>query len=307
VRTLVMVNTTSGGGDAGVYEYIRTLGASSAEVVLRYFEGVGSLGELLADATSFQRVVAVGGDGTVSAICYALRNTGVPILCYPGGTANLLALNLGVHLDARYLAETTVSGVPVDFDLGEIARRDDDGTEVRSGFTIMMGAGYDASIIEAAQPMKSTLGAAAYLFGAVGNFAPTIAQFEIELDGWKVEADGIAVLVVNFGRLQFDIEVARGADPRDGMFDIAVLRSKNVAEMLPTVVAGLFDRAGNRNAIPGIDVYSASRVSVSAEPPLRMQYDGDVVDATTPFTATVLRGATTLLLPQDSPYALEAR
>jgi len=197
-----------------------------------------------------------------------------------------------------------VSGVPVQFDLGEIEVDDPAGGQgTRRGFTIMAGAGYDASIMEAAHSMKSTVGAAAYLLGALANPTPTISRFTLELDGEVVETDGIAVLIVNFGRLQFDIEVARGADPRDGLLDIAVVRSKNIAELVPTVAAGVFDRSGHRDAIPGIDVYSAACVRVSADPALRMQYDGEVVDARTPFTARVLPRAATLLLPPDSPFA----
>lgn len=304
VRTLVIVNTRSGGGDASLYDYLRTLAPASEGVALRYFDGERPLDELLADVSRFDLVVAVGGDGTVSAVCYSLRDSGVPVLPYPAGTANLLALNLGVHLEPRVLAETTVSGVPVRFDLGEIELPEtDDSPATRTGFAIMAGAGYDASIMEAAQPMKSTIGAAAYLLGALAHPTPTISSFEIDLDGTHIETDGIAVLVANFGRLQFDIEVARGANPRDGILDIAVLRSKNIAELVPTVAASIFDRTGDRDAIPGIDVYSASVVTVRAEPALRMQYDGEVVDAYTPFTARVLPGAATFLLPADSPYA----
>ena len=49
---------------------------------------------MLEDAKDFDRVVAVGGDGTVSGVCYELRGSGVPMLPYPAGTTNLLALNL---------------------------------------------------------------------------------------------------------------------------------------------------------------------------------------------------------------------
>jgi diacylglycerol kinase family enzyme len=304
LRALVLVNTRSGDGDASLYDYLRTLAPSIAEVVLRYYDGSGSIDELLTDARSFDRVVAVGGDGTISSVCYALRGTGVPVLPYPAGTANLLALNLGVHLEPRVLAETTVSGVKVQFDVGEIELGAHDKTPgACSGFMLMAGAGYDASIMEAAAPLKSVVGPAAYLLGALANPAPTMSLFRIELDGEPFETDGIAVLVVNFGRMQFDLEVARGADPQDGMLDIAVIRSKNIVGLVPAVAAGIFDRAGDRNAIPGIDVYSAASVSVSAEPEARMQYDGEVVEAVTPFTARVLPKATTLLLPPDSPYA----
>jgi diacylglycerol kinase family enzyme len=163
----------------------------------------------------------------------------------------------------------------------------------------MAGAGYDASIIEAAEQFKSALGAFAYLMAAVVNLAPTTSQFEIELDGDHITTDGIAVLVVNFGRIQFDLPVANGADPHDGLFQVAVLRTRNIAGLLPAIIAALT----GAQKVPGIDVYQASRVSIAADPRLRVQYDGEAVEDFTPFEATVLPDAATLLLPSDSPYA----
>jgi diacylglycerol kinase family enzyme len=300
VRVLVIVNTRSGGGDAGLYDYVRVLGTRGAEITLRFCDGDRMLEELVTDARSFDRVVAAGGDGTASALCYATRNTKVPILVYPAGTANLLAQNLGMPVEPRHLVETTLLGSQVDFDLGEIVRPSSAGlAETRTGFTIMAGAGYDAAIIDAASPMKANLGAAAYLLAAMGNMAPTAAHFTITLDGEEFVTDGIAVLIVNFGKLQFDVPVAVGADPRDGMFEVAVVRSLNVAALVPAVVAGLSGAV----KLPGIDVYAAAHVSVSADPPLPMQHDGEIAEVTTPFSAHVLPHATRLLLPFDSEYA----
>ncbi len=170
---------------------------------------------------------------------------------------------------------------------------------MRTGFAIMAGAGYDASIIEAAEQFKAALGAFAYLMAAVVNLAPTASQFELDLDGETVTTDGIAVLVVNFGRLQFDLPVASGADPHDGLFQVAVLRTRNIAGLLPAIIAAL----SGAQKVPGIDVYQASRVAIAAEPRLRIQYDGEAVEDFTPFEATVLPDAANLLLPSDSPYA----
>jgi diacylglycerol kinase family enzyme len=147
--------------------------------------------------------------------------------------------------------------------------------------------------------MKSNLGAAAYLVAAVSNLAPTTAHFVLQLDGEELVTDGIAVLVVNFGRIQFDVPVAAGADPRDGMFQVAVIRSRNVAALLPAIVAGF----SGADTLPGIDVYSAARVSVTSTPGLPIQYDGETIDASTPFSARVLPHAASLLLPSDSPYS----
>ena len=122
MRVLIVVNTRSGGGDSGLYYFVRALGASGAEVTLRFSDGTRSLESLVVDAASFDRVVAAGGDGTASAVCYALRDTGIPILVYPAGTANLLALNLNMPTEPRALADVALLGQQVRFDLGELAR-----------------------------------------------------------------------------------------------------------------------------------------------------------------------------------------
>lgn len=307
MRVLIIVNTRSGGSDAGLYDFARVLGLEGVEVVMRFATPGQPIDTLATDAELFDRVVAAGGDGTVSAVCYAVRHSGVPVLAYPAGTANLLAMNLGLPLDAPALADVTLNGVPAHFDLGELERTTSDGLTVASGFTVAAGAGYDAAIMETAQPLKATFGAAAYLMAAVSNLAPTAARFELVLDGEHVSTDGIAVLLVNFGRIQFDLAVTSQWDPRDGLFDVAVMRTKNPAGLIPAIFAAMLDRMGDYpDRSPSIDIYQAKRVEVSAYPPLRMQYDGEVMDALTPFAAEILPRAATLLVPRGSAYAEDA-
>ncbi len=304
MRVLVVVNLHAGGGDAGIYDYARALGAEGVEVTLR-FASMGSRVEpLLHDARSFDVVVAAGGDGTVSAVCHATRGTGVPVLVYPAGTANLLALNLGLPLDAIRLARITAEGVPVSFDIGELTQGVDDATT--SGFMVMAGAGYDATIMEAAQPLKSVFGPAAYLLAAVGNITPTVSSFDLVLDGREVSTEGIAVLLVNFGRIQFDLAVTHDWDPRDGLLDVAVVRTRNAAGLLPVVFAAMLDRMGDYpDRTPGIEIHRAASITVSARPALRLQYDGEALDALTPFSARSLHRQATLLVPADSPFVSE--
>lgn len=307
VRVLVIVNTRAGGGDQGLYAFMRALGMAGAEVVVRFADEKHPLPGLAHDAAEFDRIVAAGGDGTLSSVCYEARGTGVPVLAYPAGTANLLALNLGLPLDALSLADITLNGSPVRFDLGELEKGAADGTADRSGFVVMAGAGFDADIMRAAQPLKASLGAAAYLLAAVSNLAPTVSEFELVLDGEHVHTDGIAVLLVNFGRIQFDLAVAPAWDPRDGRMDVVVLRTKHVAGLIPVVFAAMLDRvASYPDRSPSVDIYSATEIELSAYPPLRIQADGDSLAALSPFAARVLPRATTLLVPNDSRYAAES-
>lgn len=295
MRVLLLVNLKSGQGDAGLYEYVRALGVAGAEVTIRFIGLGGHLDHLLRDADQHDCVVAAGGDGTVSAVCRHLANTGVAVLPYPAGTANLLSMNLGIPTNPLALARATIQAKTRDIDLGEITFGEG---RLPSGFIVAAGAGYDAAIIEAAERYKPSLGAAAYLVGALQNLAPTVARFTIDLDDRTIETEGMAVLVMNVVRVQFDLALAHESDPSDGVFEVVIVRTKYVPELIPAVWRAFLDRFTATPGRPrGLEVHTASEVRIVADPPLRLQYDGEVASETTPLTARVLPGAARIIVP----------
>lgn len=300
MRILAVTNTLAGQADTGLYDFLRAVGSTGAEVTLRFLTGGTTIRDLTRDAAEFDRVVAAGGDGTVSGVCYALRDVDTPILAYPAGTANLLALNIGMPLDPAELAHIALGEHIADLDLGQIVmgRAGDPGRRVE-GFVVAAGAGFDASIMEAAHELKSSIGVAAYLVGALQNLAPTVSRFELELDGRAVSTEGIAVLVANVARLQFDIALTHESDPTDGVFEVIVLRTRNAIELLPAVWAAIVERTtGMRtDRTAGLEIHSARHVRVDADPALPLQYDGETVALSTPFEARVLPGRARLLVP----------
>ncbi len=302
MRVLAIVNLSAGQADAGLYQFMRAIGRAGAEVTMRFVSGGTTLRDLVRDAEEFDRVVAAGGDGTVSGVCYELRGREVPIVTYPAGTANLLALNIGMPIDPSELAHIAMAGPIVDVDIGEIEIGDPGDPDWRkSGFVIGAGAGFDAKIMEAAQDLKSSIGVAAYLVGALQNLAPQISTFRLTLDGKVIETEGMAVLLVNFARLQFDLAITHHSDPSDGVFEVVVVRSRNVAELVPAVWAAIIDRTTgthpNRSA--GLEIHSARDFIVEADPPLPVQYDGELLAAKTPFRACVLPNAARLVVPKS--------
>lgn len=302
MNILVVTNLRSGFGDSGLYDYVRELGTHRGEVTMRFWNEGADLSHLLRDARDYARVVAAGGDGTVSAVAYALRDSGIPLLPYPAGTANLVARNLGIPVDPTQLALATIAGRTVTIDLGELTLPASGGRAARTyGFSIAAGAGFDARIMETAQPLKATLGEGAYIIGAIQNLAPTVSKFTLTLDGRTVETEGIAVLLMNLARIQFDLAVTHGADAQDGLFEVVVVKSTSAAGLLPTVWAALLDRLRAHPERPGLEVHTASVVHVAASPRLPLEYDGEVLDATTPFSARVLPRAASLIVSEESP------
>lgn len=302
MNILVVTNLRSGFGDSGLYDYVRELGSHRGEVTMRFLNEGADLGHLLRDARDYARIVAAGGDGTVSAVAYALRDSGIPVLPYPAGTANLIARNLRIPVDPVQLALATIAGRTVTIDLGELTLPPSGGRHARThGFSIAAGAGFDARIMEAAQPLKATLGEGAYIIGAIQNLAPTVSRFTLTLDGRVVKTEGIAVLLMNLARIQFDLAVTHGADAQDGLFEVVVVKTTSAAGLLPTVWAALLDRLHAHPERPGLEVHTASEVHVDASPRLPLEYDGEVLEVTTPFSARVLPRAASLIVSEESP------
>ena len=302
MNILVVTNLRSGFGDSGLNEYVRELGAHRVEITMRFLNEDADVEHLLRDARDYARIVAAGGDGTVSAVAYALRDTGIPVLPYPAGTANLIARNLRIPIDPVELALATIAGRTVTIDLGELTIPPSGGHVARQyGFSIAAGAGFDARIMEAAHPLKATLGEGAYIIGAIQNLNPTSSAFTLTLDGRTVETEGIAVLLMNLARIQFDLAVTHGADAQDGLFEVVVVKPTSAAGLLPAVWAALLDRLRAHPERPGLEVHTASSVHVAATPRLPLEYDGEVLEATTPFSARVLPRAATLIVSEEAP------
>lgn len=300
MKLLVVNNLASGYGEGSIHDYIRALVQDGDEVVIRSTDGTSDIRGFLEDAHRFDAVVASGGDGTIAAVAYALANTGIPILPFPAGTANLLALNLSSPAEPHALAKLTREMSTLDFDLGEV---EPDGGEC-VGFSIMTGAGYDAAIMKGAAPSKKLLGPMAYFTAAFANLTPQYSHFKLTIDDEIVESEGVGVLVINFSKIQFDISVVHENQPRDGVFDVVVLKARDAFGLIPALLAGIMDRSGDHpSRTDALEIHRGTNIRVEADPPLQLQYDGEASPLTTPFNVRMLPQAARFIV---SPECLKA-
>lgn len=302
VKLLVINNLSSGLRDGSIYDFLRSFTEDGDEIVLRSTNGTTRLEDLLSDALSFDAVVASGGDGTVASVCSVLANTGIPILPFPAGTANLLAENILSPMEPHGLAKLLREGRTLDFDLGVI----ESGGE-RHGFNLMAGAGYDAVIMRDAQPNKHLLGPMAYFSAALTNALPQKAKLTVTLDDQEpFEVHGLGVLLINFSKIQFDITITHENEPRDGLFEVVILKAQTAFDLIPSLFAGILDRSGgNPDRGEAMELHRARRVRVESDPPLEIQYDGEPTKLTTPFTAYVIPKAARLVVSEEGYAAFE--
>lgn len=296
MKLLIVNNLASGFRDGAIYDFMRAFAADGDEICVRCTDGDTDLADFLRDAEDFDAVVSAGGDGTVASVAYLLAETGIPLLPFPAGTANLLAMNLASPAEPHALARLMREQRLMDFDIGEIELSNGE----RFGFSMIAGAGYDAAIMEGAEPSKRLLGPMAYFTAAFANFAPQFSRITLTIDGKTVETQGVGVLAINFSKLQFDISLVHENLPRDGMFDIVVMNTHDAVGLIPAILSCMLDRAGEFPSRPdAMEVFRCRECTVVADPPLAVQYDGEVTGTMTPFTVRMLPEAARFVVSEE--------
>lgn len=298
-RVLVIHNEKSGQGDSGLEEFVLELSHYGLTGELRALHPGVSLEELLQDASSFRAVVAAGGDGTVSAVAHALLGSEVPLLPYPAGTANLVALNLGLPTDPAELAQTLLAGQTQPIDLARLSYTDASGNAVTQGFTVAAGVGFDAQVIADSEALKPRFGVGGYVLSALANANAPVARFALQLDGEPYQAEGIGVLIANFAKMQLGLELAPGANAQDGLLEVVILKTRSAAGLVPELLRQLAEKVGlaASHVSDRLEIHSVKRVRLESDPPLPVQFDGESVDGSPPLEAWVVPERVRFIVP----------
>ena len=234
-------------------------------------------------------IIACGGDGTVAACASVLTGTGVALALIPSGTGNLLARNLNVPL---------ALSAAVDVAFGSFRRTIDVLRSVAGRhFVVMAGLGFDAAMIEQTNDQtKARLGWPAY----VGGIARALrrsprATVLIGMDGaTPVRYRAVGILVGNVGQLQAGLTLLPEASPTDGLLDVAVLAPSTWRDW-PLILVRIATRRVARGG--RTDVLRGSRVEITSDRPLPLEFDGELAGATRSLTVEVLAEALVVCVP----------
>ena len=253
--------------------------------------GYAGEAELLAQqaARDGVRVLAVaGGDGTINEVANGLaraQTASLPAVgIIPCGTANVIAHEIGLDIEAGRIAETLLHGRPLAIRPGLANGR---------VFLFSAGAGFDAQAVSAVDPrLKRLIGAGAYLWSALGRIvARAPDEFLLSLDGIARQANSV---VVAKGRHYAGGYVIAPKARLDGdRFEVCLFRFPTRAHMAlfgAALLAGGTEGMGNAQSV------MARRVEISGPAGEPVQLDGDIRTAL-PCTLTVAERPLTLLVP----------
>jgi YegS/Rv2252/BmrU family lipid kinase len=275
---------------------MRTFDAAGWNAELAATTGPGDARLLAAEAVAggVEVVAVFGGDGTSMQAAAALVGTDVSLGIIPGGTGNLLAGNLRIPSSPARAVQALVRGRPKRFDLGRMQRLD--GLHY---FAVACGAGYDARVMAGTPTeLKRRWGMGAY----VATTLRLISQIQstahvITIDGVEYDANASMVLVANCGEVIPPwVRLGAGIRPDDGLLDVIVVRANGFGQS----VRAVWDILRAAPEVEGFDTYvgyaRGHEIRVETQPVQPVQLDGEP-GGETPFTATVVPGAISILVP----------
>lgn len=217
-------------------------------------------------AGSAAMVIAVGGDGTVADVATGIYGSATSLGIVPTGSTNIAARSLGIP--ANPAAALALFGGSYRLRSIDVGRSDG------RSFVHIAGAGFDAELFRAANPVwKRRLGRFAYLPAAVAALRLPPSEVRIVADEAILETRSPLVLIANgASAIAPDFRIYPGIAVDDGWLDVLVFTPSTPAQIASTLVS-----AGRQqlDRSPHV-IYSRARtVAIDATPPLLVELDGD--------------------------------
>lgn len=236
-------------------------------------------------------ILAAGGDGTINEVINGMAGSDVPLGILPGGTANVLATELGLGSRLERAARRLEHSSPERISLGMLRTADGEPRH----FACMAGAGLDAHIVyKVSARLKKALGKRAYWIGGVIHGLRVLPEFTVEVNGREYRASfALATRVKNYGG---DLEIARNVSLLDHDFEIVLFQGVNPLRYVKYLAAVLL---GRTEGLKGVTILRATRARFTLPQDTRIyvQLDGEFAGRL-PASVEIVPHSLTLLVPR---------
>ena len=213
------------------------------------------------------RLIVVGGDGTVHRVLEPLAGTGAVLGIVPAGTGNDFACALGIARDPERALEQALTGAPRRIDLGDVDGHLFAGTG---------GIGFDGEVARRVRASSvrrfGRLAYAVCAIAALRSFAPPriVAQF----DGRRIADHAMFVVLANSPRFGGGMRIAPDAVLDDGRFDLVFVHRVGRFDLVRTLPRVYFGRHVDH---PAIDIFRTAAARITVDRPATVGGDGEPI------------------------------
>ncbi len=223
----------------------------------------------------YDRVIAMGGDGTVHEVINGIMQVPKehrPILgVVPVGSGNDFAHALGIPLQSDKALVCALNDSPGSIDLGVMT--DEHGRQ--EYFDNTLGIGFDAVVTIRSHRLPVVRGFLMYLTAVIQtivlNHDPALMQ--MEMDGTPREQRNLLLTLCNGPREGGGFLIAPDAKIDDGLLHYAMIRDVSRAMMFRLVPEVM---KGTHGKFKDVTLGSCTRLTVKADRPMYIHADGEI-------------------------------
>lgn len=290
-RALAIINPKSGtSSKSNIPALLATaFGDTDIELFITYTREAGHATLLAEEAArlGYDRVIAVGGDGTVNEVARGLIGSETALAIVPTGSGNGLARALGLPMDSARSVEIAASGSIESIDCCSANG---------NPFFCTCGMGFDAEVSAAfaEAPFRGFLSYAKTAVEHYIRYRPS--EYRVEIEGREpITSEAFVVAAANASQYGNNAHIAPNADMQDGLVDIVILKPFKVYE-LAQITLQLFSKGLESNVHQ--HSYQTSRAVLIREEPGVVHLDGEPMEMPERIEIEVLPGAIKVVRPE---------
>jgi len=284
-RLLFVVNQGSGNKDESLSEQIINHFSESG-IAIEIFELPRSCNmEMIKKAierAKADRVIAVGGDGTLKLVAECLLNTNTPIGIIPVGSANGMAKELGIPLNIQEALNIAAEGTPQKIHA----------TLVNNELCIHLSdIGFNAYLVKKFDELP-TRGMWTYAKSAWHAFWDhSKMQVQFKVGDRNIKAHAAMVVIANATKYGTGFQINPNGKLNDDVFEVILIKEYAVMEILKIWLSKL---PWNPKKI---ESFQASEIQITTKYKAHFQVDGEYLGKTNKIEAKLLPKAINMIMP----------
>lgn len=216
----------------------------------------------------YNKIVAVGGDGTVNEVALGILEFGEGILgIIPSGTGNDLARTLNIPINLEEAINIIINGINKKVDVGMVNE---------DVFLNIASVGFDSEVVKNTEKIKKRLKSGiAYVIGLLITLIRVKdINTKLEIDNTTIDKNVFLVAVGNGKYYGGGLKIIPMAIIEDGYFHVCVVNKMSKLKLLillPTILKGKHIKYKKY-----VEIFKAKKVKIITENKTYLNIDGEV-------------------------------
>ncbi len=290
LKILFVINPVSGGKEknnweANIRDYFQ---ASPHSMDFFLLTGKGDEASVAHHINSVKpnRVVAVGGDGTIKMVAELLCSKDISLGILPAGSANGMARELSIPADVSAALEIAVNGVPTAIDMIRINDKENCIHLSDIGLNAMLVKYFEGS------EKRGMWGYGKAVFRVL--YQKQKMYVTLKTDNETIKRKAYMVVLANARKYGTGGNINPEGDVSDGYFEVVIMRKINLIEIFKGIFTDKMFKPER------IEILKTKTVEISLLKKAYFQVDGEYRGKITTLKAAILPGIIKVLLPKEA-------